>query len=121
MIGAQPSSTVVVVPVLAIVRLPVVGAAGAPPAAVKPKGVPATVKDSCALSNDATPMTLSPTPGAPAANSASGELPPGPLLPIEATITTPLLTRRDVAWAVGYCGHWRAAPRLWLMTCMPSA
>ena len=32
---------------------------------------------------------------------------PGPLLPIEATITTPLLTSRDVACAVGYCGHWR--------------
>ena len=83
--------------------------------------MPPTVNERCALSNEAVAMTLLPVPGAPAANRPSGEEPSGPLLPVEATITTPLAVRRDEACAVGYCGHWRAAPRLWLMTCMPSA
>ncbi len=79
------------------------------------------VKARWPLSYEATPITSAPTPGAPAANSASGDEPPGPLLPIEATITTPFFASRAVACADGYSGHWRAAPRLWLMTCMPSA
>ena len=40
---------------------------------------------------------------------------------MDATITTPFLARREEACAVGYCGHCLEAPRLWLMTCMPSA
>ena len=72
-------------------------------------------------SGDAVAMTLLPVPGAPAAHRPSGDDPCGPLLPVEATMTTPLAVSRLEAWAVGYCGHWRAAPRLWLMTCMPSA
>jgi hypothetical protein len=42
-------------------------------------------------------------------------------LPIEATTITFLLTSRLAACAVGYCGHWNAAPMLMLSTCMPSA
>jgi hypothetical protein len=68
------------------------------------------------FSNDATPITFLPTPGAPAVYRPSA-----PLLPIEATTATPLLTRRSEACAVGYCGHWYEEPMLMLSTCMPSA
>src|SRR5688572_4858137 len=68
------------------------------------------------LSYDATPITLRPTPGAPAEYT-----PFAPLLPIAATTTTPLATSASAATAVGYCGQfWNAAPMLMLTTCMPS-
>ena len=68
------------------------------------------------LSNDATPITFLPTPGAPAVYRPSA-----PLLPIDATTATPLLTSRSEACAVGYCGHWYDEPMLMLSTFIPSA
>src|SRR5690606_18335553 len=69
------------------------------------------------LSKEATPMTSSPTPGAPA-----DQVPEAPLLPMEATMTTPASTRLSLATAVGYCGQVEnAEPMLWLTTSMPSA
>jgi hypothetical protein len=50
----------------------------------------------CVLSNDATPMTFSPRPGAPAEYR-----PEAPELPIEATTTMPRSTSRLLAVAVG--------------------
>src|SRR5688572_17473289 len=71
--------------------------------------------NTCVLSNDATPITFLPRPGA-----LAEYRPLAPLLPIEATTTMPLLTSRDAATAVGYCGHWNAAPMLMLRMSMPS-
>src|SRR5579871_4447136 len=67
------------------------------------------------LSNEATPITLLPRPGALAA-----QIPLVPSLPIDATTTTPLLTRRVPAIAVGHWGQPNDAPILMLTTCMPS-
>ena len=51
------------------------------------------------LSKEATPMTLRPTPGAPADQSWPLFT---PLLPIELTTVTPASTRLSAATAVGY-------------------
>src|SRR6266516_3908418 len=51
------------------------------------------------LSNEATPITLRPTPGAPADQICP---PLRPLFPIEATTVTPAPARLSAATAVGY-------------------
>src|SRR5436853_145631 len=65
------------------------------------------------FSNDATPITFSPRPGAPPEYR-----PFAPLLPKEATTTMPWLTRRLAATPVGDCGQVNAAPMLMFSTCM---
>ena len=66
------------------------------------------------LSNDATPITLWPTPGDPADQS----WPPfAPLLPIDATTTMPASTRLSEATASGDSGQLlKAEPMLMLRT-----
>jgi hypothetical protein len=117
--GRHASSDVVVVPVRARGKVPVAGG-----------GTPMGLNPTCALSGervkagwvearlskDATPITRLPTPEAPAANK-----PAWPLLPTEATTTTPLRTSSLAALAVGYSGHSKGAPMLRLTTCMPSS
>ena len=62
-------------------------------------------------------MTLSPTPGAPFEYT-----PLAPLLPMDATTTTPFLSRTSLAFASGACGHeLNASPRLMLTMSIPSA
>ena len=62
-------------------------------------------------------MTFFATAGAPLEN-----VPAVPSLPCETTTTTPASTRRSATTAVGYVGHVsKDAPRLMLMTSMPSA
>ncbi len=39
---------------------------------------------------------------------------------MDATTTIPLLTIREAASAVGYCGHWYGEPMLILRMSMPS-
>src|SRR3954453_5924717 len=71
--------------------------------------MPPTVNDGSVafrLSNDATPITLRPTPGAPADHSC---WPLRPLLPIDATTTIPASTRLSPGTASGDWGRLRAA------------
>jgi hypothetical protein len=66
------------------------------------------------LSNDATPITLWPTPGEPADQSCC---PFRPLLPIDATTTMPASTRLSAATASGDSGQLlKAEPMLMLRT-----
>ena len=85
------------VPVRAIGNDPTSGGGGAPAASTYPILAPSgvivkAVRFACELSNDATPMTFLPTPGAEAPYS-----PRVPSLPIDATTTTPCLTRLSAA------------------------
>src|SRR5262245_62534025 len=68
------------------------------------------------LSYEATLITFLPTAGA-----AEAYRPTVPSLPAEHTTTMPLFTSFVAAAAVGYDGHWNAAPMLMLITCIPSA
>ncbi len=108
-------------PVRASGNVPLVGGNGAAVAGPNPTLRPSGEIEnaSCVmtvLSYEATPMMSVPTPGAPRDHD-----PVAPLLPADATTTTPLRTSSSPTCEVGYWGHWNAAPRLWLMTCMPSA
>ena len=111
------------VPVKTISRFPDWGTvASEPDARLYPYGVPPTVNDGSVafvLSNDATPITLWATPGAPADHS----WPPfAPLLPIDATTTIPASTRLSEATASGDSGQLpKADPMLMLRTSAWSA
>src|SRR6266536_5263776 len=114
----QPSFTVAGVPVATSSALPDWGTVASEPDArlYVYKVVPTWNAGRVAfrLSNEATPMTLRPTPGAPADQSCP---PLTPLFPIEATTVTPAAARLSAATAVGYCGQLvKAAPMLMLRT-----
>ena len=97
------------------------GAAGEPLTGRKPMAAPPELRvklPSCTrvFSTEATASTFSPRAGAPTLYG-----PVCPLSPAAALTTTPALTSRLAARAVGYCGHWNGTPRLMFSTCMPSA
>src|SRR5258705_544298 len=103
--AAQASATEAEVPVRARGYVPDAGGPGAPVAALKPNAWLSGVAVNanwlvCVLSNDATPMTFLPTPGALAEYRQHAGW-PCPALPIEATTTTPFWTRRSLAVEVG--------------------
>src|SRR5688500_7065543 len=119
--AAQASVVEVAVPVRVSGKVPEDGAAGA--AVGCRKGITlssgVTVRPRARmweLSREATEITFSPSDGAPVAYR-----PLLPLLPAEATTTTPWLTRRSAAAAVGYWGHWKDEPMLMLSTSAPSS
>src|SRR5216684_3338926 len=104
--ATQPSLAVACVPVATSSALPDCGTEASEPAArlYVYIFVPTLNAGRVAflLSNDATPMTFRPTPGAPADQSWP---PLTPLFPIEATTVTPAAARLSAATAVGYCGQ----------------
>ncbi len=114
----QPSSAVAGVPVATSSALPDWGTVASEPDArlyvymAEPTWNAGRV--AFVLSNEATPITLRPTPGAPADQSWP---PLTPLFPIEATTVTPAAERLSAATAVGYCAQLvKAAPMLMLRT-----
>src|SRR5215204_5356362 len=116
------SFVVVVVPVRTSGIVPEVGGAGAAAAVLYPKARSsgAAVKNGRSrwlLSNEPTPITLRPTPGA-----AAEYTPNPPSLPLATTTITPASTSASAPTALGYCGHdWKPAPMLMLTTFMPSS
>src|SRR4030095_4350126 len=101
----HPSVVLAVAPVRTSGIVPEVGAAGAAAAAIYPnaRSSGAAVKNACStwlLSNDPTPITLRPTPGA-----AAEYTPNPPSLPFATTTIIPASTSASAPAAVGYRGH----------------